>query len=297
MPPDFLFSRPLDVLYGLTTLASFLVGFPGNCFALRHFLLKKKDPATSIYLAIALNDAVICCLALPISISYFSWRTPGVLESEGACYTWGILCFLAMRLSVVLTMLLSVVRTTSLVFPFTRTPVRAPVVAICCFIVFMAAQMLFVVLVGFRISFSKFVVGCMWSAGPELGLRTTSTFEVLMILTYVVPVILVVFGCVASSVVLLSSRSLGQLGNNTVRQQKRRATVTIIIFTVVYLACNIPQAVSVVLQTIGVHSNWEVDLLKFDYSHPPYLFYFKNFITFISSSLNSMINPVIYAFR
>ena len=290
------FSRPLDLLYGLTALACCLVGFPGNCFAARHFYLKKRDGAQLNYLLISLNDGLVCLIVCPTAVSFLSHRDEGLLGYSPVCYTWATLYFVTMRTAVFLTMVLSINRTLSLVFPFRPPSKRAPLVAFSVFVTFLAAQLLVTQWWGFRAQYSTYLVGCIWSGNhSDTTLRSKAIYlEVSMILTYVLPVLFVTVGCVISTSVLLSSS--GAAGDVTLRR-KHRANRTIVIFTVIYLVFNIPHTVSVILQTVGVHSDWRVNLLQFDYSNPPYLFYFKNYVTVISTTLNSAINPLVYLWR
>ena len=290
------FSHPLDLLYGLVALTCCLVGFPGNCFAARHFYQKKRDAAQINYLLISLNDCLVCLMVLPTGISFLMSRDPGMLESSVICHIWATLSFIVMRMAVFLTMILSVNRTISLMFPFRRSSYRTPLLSVTIFFTFIASQLIVTYWWGFKARYNTYLVGCMWSGdnSDQDVLSKAMYLEVSMILTYVLPVFLVSLGCIFSTIVLFQQS--GVIGDTTFNR-KHRASKTIVIFTVIYLLFNIPLATSVVLQTVGVHTNWTINLLKFDYANPPYLFYFKNFINVISTALNSAINPLVYLWR
>ena len=290
------FSRPLDMLYGIVALMCCVVGFPGNCFAAQHFYLKKKDAAQVTYLLISLNDCLICLIAPPTALSFLRNRDPGILAFPGACYIWATLYFVGLRTAVFLTMVLSINRTISLMFPFRGSSRRTPLLTFSLFISFIAAQLTVMYWWGFRAEYFAWTADCRWSGNnSDPVLRSKAIYlEVSMILTYFLPVLFVTVGCLMSTINLLWCNN--PAGNVTFHR-KRRASTTIVIFTTVYLLFNIPHAISVILQTVGVHSNWRINLLEFDYSNPPYLFYFKNYVTVISTTLNSAVNPLVYLWR
>lgn len=161
-----------------------------------------------------------------------------------------------MRTAVFLTMILSINRTISLVFPFRRSLYRTPIIIVSIFITFLTAQLIFTNYWGFRVRYNTYLVSCMWSGDPDKNpsLRSKSIYlEVSMILTYVIPVLIVTVGCVISTTVLLYNKSAA---GNTTLHRKYRASTTIVIFTTFYLLFNIPQVPNyrlVISKVIIVH--------------------------------------------
>ena len=123
-----------------------------------------------------------------------------------------------------------------------------------------------------------------------------SVFLILQIsnnLAFTAPTFVVSISCVIS-VVLLRKK------NKTVRQRelqrsRTRATVTILLFALLYGVCNIPLAVDFILRTYSWatnNTNLYRDLYQFDNSY-----YYRNAVDVLLIVANSAANPLLYFWR
>ena len=116
-------------------------------------------------------------------------------------------------------------------------------------------------------------------------------------LGYIAPILPIMISCGVSVYKLKSSKPhSGQQvivyqGLPGIIKKKRYATITLILFTMVYIVFNVPLCVIYIIQTISDHTG--NNIFSFEYPN----FYFTNFIHTLSVPLNSALNPVIYYYR
>ena len=115
----------------------------------------------------------------------------------------------------------------------------------------------------------------------------------LILLEYTVPIVPILVSCVITVMVLARSRPMTVTRTNSDPDaNKKRATVTVVLFTLLYVVCNVPFTVYEILTTLDLYkTEWE--LLEFD-EHGQY---FTNFITIHSVALNSTGNFFLYLWR
>ena len=124
-----------------------------------------------------------------------------------------------------------------------------------------------------------------------------SLLEVAMIVTFVVPIFVVVISCSLSVFAILrvqlrkgsARHSSSQVA---LRRSRYKATMTIILFALVYGIFNIPLAIAWILQTIEVHNDEQFNFFSFDTS-----LYFTIFTRTLTVALNSALNPLLYVWR
>ena len=125
------FNQAADVTYGSICCLCFLVGTLGNIVCFLYFKSKKRDISSITYMMITANDIVVSMTILPVGISYWSERQPGILfGSEYLCKAWPFLWGTAVEFSIFLVICLSVTRTISLLKPFKQKKVSYLIVAV-----------------------------------------------------------------------------------------------------------------------------------------------------------------------
>ena len=83
------YNNQLDNFYGSLLVLSFLCGFLGNSLSLAYFCTKKGDVSTTLYRFVSGNDVIVSLLALPVSISYLTDRSEGVVfGNKVPCTVW-----------------------------------------------------------------------------------------------------------------------------------------------------------------------------------------------------------------
>ena len=112
-------------------------------------------------------------------------------------------------------------------------------------------------------------------------------------LVYVIPVIVVTTSCIVSTVLLVKRREDHVVG---LQRSRNKATVTILLFALLYGICNVPLVVRKVLRnyTFNISKKWQdfYDIYEFD-SH----YYFHSASLTLLIAVNSAANPVLYFWR
>ena len=120
-----------DVTYGAICCLCFLIGSCGNMVSFLYFRSKKRDISSTIYMMITANDVVVSMLVLPVGLSYWSNRQPGLIFGDKyGCAAWLYIWSIAISFSIFLVMCLSITRTISLLRPFRQQNVRYLIVAV-----------------------------------------------------------------------------------------------------------------------------------------------------------------------
>ena len=130
--------------------------------------------------------------------------------------------------------------------------------------------------------------------------KTTWSYKfnsVSRVLTLAAPIVPIFISCVCSYVILkinsLKQRKRGAAGGTN-------ATVTILIFTIVYIVFNIPVLVNYLLMSVAGlgQGGCKQDCYYKKFKHNKLLIWFSWNFTYITCvALNSTLNPVIYYFR
>jgi len=236
-------------------------------------------------MGVVLVDLIIALLTAPVGISIFDQRKKSVFfKHQIFCDAWGIVWTTMARMSVFLVGLLSVSRAYSLTFPF-RTVQKRVIVGII--------SLAFVIhLLGATIPlwyndahfYHESMAACI-SFGeinmPAQAITATKAFDNIGIMIPV-PVIIVSF---VVTVLQLSKKTTagGGSGDNC----KQSITITIALFTGIYLFFNVPAAVVMFLY------NFYGNQLNFW----PKLMYLLAYMYVMVIPLNAACNPIIYLWR
>ena len=132
---------------------------------------------------------------------------------------------------------------------------------------------------GARIRFNPRSSKCEMVLTPESDEDVLLSLEIFTIISYVVPVFVVAVSCVLSAALLTQS-------NEQLQQQARnRATVTILLFALVYGVCNIPIVVEIILLAYSWYTDnmkWYHEMKQFDLQ-----LYYSNAIYTLLLAVNS----------
>ena len=200
------FNQAADITYGFICCLCFFFGTLGNLSSFIYFRSKKRDISNVIYMMITINDAAISLTVLPVGISFFLNRKPGILfGSEYSCAAWVYVWNIAVTISIILVMCLSISRTISLLRPFKLQKVRHLILAVvmCC-VILLVVMIAFDKQKGMKVLFSHLCARCDF----DIGLSDTPTegallaLEVFRNLTYVTPTFVVATSCAISAILL-----------------------------------------------------------------------------------------------
>ena len=290
------FNETADVTFGSICCLCFVIGTVGNSISFLYYRSKKKDIANVIYMMITLNDIIISLSVLPVGISFLTKRRPGLLfGNKYSCMLWWYLWEIAVVFSVFLVLCMSITRTHSLLRPFKRLKIKYLLIVVAVYLVLQLA----VLIVGYhysllgQIGFDPGQGRCVMSLHKTDTLVLFLILEVGVDLTYVAPAFVVAISSVLSAVLL--TRSNQQIGQKEVRATRNKATVTILLFAVVYGVCNVPLIFIYIVQSYCVYTEswrWFGSLFKFDT-----LGYFFNASFTLLIAVNSATNPALYFWR
>ena len=291
------FNLAVDVTYGLICVCCSFVGVLGNICSFFFFKAKKREISTVIYMFITGCDIVISIFVFPVGTSLFSQRNLGLIfGNKYGCVAWPHLWSNAMALSTFLVICLSITRTISLLRPFKPLNARKLYLAVLVHSVLAPVPALWLHFIGgLKVSFSAHISQCIAVPFP---LEDNRMFFYLMLICrnvlIVTPIFVVTISCVMSAVLL--SRKNKNLQQRELQQSRNRATITILLFALLYAICNTPIILNIIMGTALFYwMNWEwmFDVMfKFDVSG----YYFTAIYTLLIAA-NSAINPILYLWR
>ena len=280
----------IAICYGLC----FLTGISGNIVSLRYFLSEPRTLSILLYRVIAMNDILISIFALPVMFA-IATRSPMMFSSEFICTVWGILSKGFVYISVFLVCVMSISRTYSLVFPFRRINNKKVMIGVVCYLTFVILYRCSL-LPSFTFVFTREDCYCwgskryneIWGIDYAILQLLTEVIEITML---IVPVLPISISCLISSFLLNRDIKLGNAENQS-SKAKQKATKTIIIFTLLYIVCNVPVLVMYIYYLLCFNTYPE----PYFTSSFMYLYSWNVFVV-LSVCINSACNPIIYMTR
>ena len=293
---DRVFNKTGDISYGVICCFSFLIGTVGNIVSFLYFKSKKRDISNVLYMLITANDIVISITALPRGTSFLSDRQPGIiLGNRFGCEAQYCIWNVTLALSVFLVICLSAARTISLLRPFQSQKIRYMMVAVVIYFVGILSKVIVLrSLDGVKIEFNAVNCACTtFISDKALQEVILLIISILYNIEFTVPAFVVVVSCTISVVVLTKRNNLN-FQQRELQQSRNRATITILLFALVYFICNICAVLKLMLLTLCKFTDdWTFyfDFYQFDTQN-----YFRNsFDLFLQA--NSAANPVLYFWR
>ena len=282
------FNAVADTLYGSFCCICFVIGTFGNIISFLYFKSKKRNISSVIYMLITTSDTLVSMTLLPRGLSYLSGREPGILfGNRYGCEVSYHLYVAAQDFSVFLATCLSISRTISLLNPFRRLKVKYLVIAASTFLFMTSPKTVGVTLVyNLKVEFDVRAAYCGVFINKNRSVVTVQIIGTTIL--FIIPVFVVAISCVISLVLL--TRRNKNVQQRELPQSRNRATVTILLFALIFEICNIPFAVYFFLlgySSIADNSNILDHVFKF---------YFRQAV-FLLCAANSAANPVLYFSR
>jgi hypothetical protein len=293
--PDF--NHTVDVVYGSVCFLCFLVGTLGNLVSFLYFKSKKRDISSVLYMMITANDIMVSITVIPIGISLWTGRKPGTLFGNSyGCAAWVYLWQISVSTSIFLVICLSMTRTIALVRPFQRLRLRNLLIAVALNLVFQLTLR-----IGFHFSDGSELRFTPYSAQCDLQFMDIPneseafiTLAISLKLTYIAPALVVGTSSIVS--VVLLTRKNENLQNRELQHSRNRATITILLFALLYGVCNLPIVVDYILMAYSLfldNLEWYSDLYGFESIN----FYYTIAKQTLLIAVNSAVNPVLYLWR
>ena len=281
------FDKNADIVYGIILVIITILGTPGNALSLYYFIRKRRDVSAIIYICITAVDTVLCLCALPVALTYFNGRSPTLFASSVFCNVWHLVYKTLSSMSIFCVATLSITRTFFLLRPF-KTISKKLVVAILLgyFLFQCVASTIIYWEKGGQWTYNKMYAEC--SQGSNVT-KFEKLGDVILNLCHTFPIFPILISCVISIFALMGSAREGRTAEQG--KEKRYASITIVMFTVIYAVFNIPSSLLNLFNLFNSNLLWN-DMLAFDQ-----LGYFSNFVWSLSIPLNSLCNPILYIIR
>ena len=235
---------------------------------------------------------MISILILPLAIPYILYNRQGwLLETSPVfCTNWGMLWYVLLVLTIFLVAMLSITRTIQIVCPFRNLRKKAVIGVILGYLVVLIVQstipMWFKKVYEYDWRMSNY---CVWR-NDFLKLHSGAAYhaytQIIFFETYF-PIFPILISC------FLSISSLKSSENSAYNQANREVTITIILFTLIYMVCNLPQVVMHFITIIGQSIDSTQNFMDWD---KPYFYWFKFYMTLLVP-INSALNPILYLWR
>ena len=271
----------VDYLFGAICFLCFFIGVPANIFAFWCFLAQRRSVSSIVYTCISAVDCLICVNCFPVAITYMALRDDIMFRSGVYCNIWGVAQRLLSSLSIFYVAVLSISRTFVLLLPFRRLKMEVVLVTIGvhfllqCVVVSMPYWE-----VGGEFQYLAGYGNCEHIHAPLNKFEKPS--DILNEIIYSIPIFPIILSCIVSVFILM--RDADQL-QDLQRNTKRYASVTIVLFTVVYIIFNLGSRILNNFKLIKKAS--ELDPTG----------YLLNFLFYYTIILNAAVNPVLYMIR
>ena len=290
------FNNVADIMFGSICFSCFVIGTFGNITSFLYFKSKKRDMSTVLYMMITGNDILVSIAVLPVAISYWSQRQPGLIfGDEYGCLVMANIWHSAVAISFFLVICLSVTRTVSLIRPFKKLKIRCLLIAVIVYTVFSSGHLIWGQITGaVQMAFSTTKSKCTISLNlnktePVLGYF----MSIIKCITFIAPFFVVSISCIVTAALL--TRRNKNVQQRELQQSRNRATVTILLFALLYVLCNMPIVVHIFISTHGImigNLNWIDGFYQFDRGY-----YWQSTESTQLIVANSAANPLLYIWR
>ena len=155
-------STGADGFLGIILSFCFVIGTTGNIFAFCYFISSRRDVPTTIYILMTIVDFTASFTVFPVITELFSNRK-GLLQNYiVVCNIWGFIWSIIPYISVFLVLVLSTLRTLSLMSPFSSVPKKIPLILFGVYTVLLILRVAIPLLMGyFKFVYYKPELHCM----------------------------------------------------------------------------------------------------------------------------------------
>ena len=289
---DHLKIRTYDHVLAWIFILGTVAGVLGNSCAVCFFWpRRKKTIHDMLYLTITAVDLITVSSSFPLIASLLNDRHPLLFENQFFCGVWTSLVILTTEMSIFLAMVICVTRTMIMKYP--KRPINRSLVIGAIIAYFTVSVVLDVLYIGQRWILPSFkpIISACWVIPIDKLSIPFYLGNFLQVCKFFVPSLLTLICFVVGIRILMQKPVLGRKNG----EGFRRVSVTISIFTGVFLFFNIPNFLFVVwgaLRIFGLRS--ELELFDVDDKR---MYFIHLMLQILPMFLNAVVNPLLYALR
>ena len=290
-----------DIVLASITILMIMTNLLGNISAFAYFIRKRKRSPDLFYTVISAVDISISLFAIPVIVSLMSYRKAVLFTDSIFCETWFVLFSTLMKVSMFLVMILNIFRTIAVVFPFydIHSHDKKIIPGTLIYVTILSAvDAIYLCTKKVKVMYRKPL--CFCQVQPILkgsGVTYANIYSGLYQLEVLIPS-LVTFICFVMTTVSLAKSSSSNASMNRSENDKRfrKITVTIAMFTAVFLVCNLPQFVEQIMY-LATGFNGKIFKEKIFKNSKMWQKYGHFTTMFMLAQLNSALNPCLYIAR
>ena len=286
---------PLDCLLGSLLLLCALIGIPGNILGIFFFAsVTRENKIAKLYIIICSIDTITSFTPLPVAIAMFRGRKPGLFNEHTFCILWAVVYTTLQKMSIFLVLVLSISRTVAIVRPLNKIRTKIVMISVAGYlvIVFLIPLIAHVIqaLGGEDFKYSWDGAYCYYNYRTWMG-HVTNIVQVGLppIITFITLIV---------SVINLSNgdkMSTRRTSVETIQKIRYQASITIAMFTSLFLVCNIPLFIKLMYYLATKFLGVEYPGV---YLGSRFMFWYSWHIANIDTVvLNAVLNPVLYYCR
>ena len=269
-----------------------LIGTPLNLLALLHFInTSTKTLSNKIFTAVSLIDSILCFSMLHCLVVLLQELPEEAAVSSTVCQIQGWVWNIFSRFSIFLSSILSVMRVVSVYSPFSNLPDRTIIMVVILQFIYLVLFESSPYFLSDRIVTFKLGV-CDWTVSYE----KRGVYHMFFSLAYYIPIILTVSSSLISYCLLRKNKNkFTELeGEEAVTYQNQRyASNTIFILVVIYVLCNTPYVLILLLCDLDVMTGARVTRVLLSWGH----FEVQSFGSVYLVAVNAAATPVVFLLR
>ena len=284
----------MDILIGLLLIAVVVLGIGGNVAAVFYFWKKRRQSLPSLlYTIIGMIDICTAVVIIIVIPSTFAYRKPMLMESFTMCGIMGLVFNHTQRFSMFLVMMISVTRTIAMYRPFYEIKRNGVILACIVFeAIFFLLDVSYLATKSLRIIYFAPASACGVIPGDNVSIWWWNGYLIIN-LTWLLLGSALVFISFIMSLKTVSDRKKIGVGQSSSEKKFQYVSVTITLFTALFLACNLPL---LILQTSAniIYFTGANDYLA---GNGAYSWYGLVIIHVFLTTFNAGANPCLYLYR
>ena len=291
-------SPTLDTICGAMLAICLLFGTIFNLLALIYFtnISGRKSLAEKLYTVVSAVDLCTCLSQTPVMLSLLTGgRDPVFFDNQLFCAAWVIVFEYLQRCSIFLVMLLSITRTIAITFPFYKIRSKMAMFSLLPYTCIMATSLIvgiicfnqtFIYFTDYSYAIKVFLTNPPTSAETMFNLIENNLYNIEIL----APSLIIFISFIISLLKMKECQSVSKTSHQKIHQ----ASLTVALFTLIFLILNLPFFVVLTCLT--------VDSIVASYPGPVFTKWFMHWHAFPLSKvvlvvLNASLNPVLYSFR